>query len=241
MKNNKIKGIIFDYGGTLDSNGIHWAHIIWEAYGKVGIPVTEEQFREAYVYGERFLALHPVISPDFNFRDLMASKIKVEFDFLIEKEILKQSDLRQKQLLEIATICYEFAQKNIQESREIVEELSQRYPLVLVSNFYGNIETVLEDFGIRTFFNKIIESAVVKVRKPDPAIFMLGVKELELSPEEVIVIGDSYSKDIVPAKECGCQTIWIKGKGWEDKEEEKTSAADLIFPDFKTFKNFVTT
>lgn len=238
MKNSKIKGIIFDYGGTLDSNGVHWAHIIWEAYEKTRIPVTKEQFREAYVYGERFLAQHPIISADFNFKDLMESKIKVEFDFLIEKSVLKQSDLLQKQRLEIVTICYEFAKKTVQESKEILEELHQYYPLVLVSNFYGNIETVLNDFEIREFFCKIIESAVVKIRKPDPAIFMLGVKELGLTPEEVTVIGDSYSKDIIPAKECGCQTIWIKGKGW-DKEEEKTPAADFILSDFKTLKNAI--
>ena len=228
MKNNNIKGIIFDYGGTLDSNGVHWAHIIWEAYEKTGIPVTKEQFREAYVYGERFLAQHPVISADFNFKDLMKSKIKAEFDFLLEKGLLKQSDLLQKQLLEIATICYEFAKKTVSESKGMLEELHRHYPLALVSNFYGNMETVLDDFGIRQFFCKIIESAVVKIRKPDPAIFRLGVEELGLIPEEVVVIGDSYTKDIIPAKECGCQTIWIKGKGW-DKEEEKTPAADLIF------------
>ena len=28
----KIKGIIFDYGGTIDSNGMHWAEVIWRAY-----------------------------------------------------------------------------------------------------------------------------------------------------------------------------------------------------------------
>ena len=236
MKNNNIKGIIFDYGGTLDTNGVHWAHIIWDAYKKAGIPIAEEQFREAYVYGERFLALHPVISSDFNFHDLMEAKIKAEFDFLTEKGILQKNDLLQKQIAKIAGNCYEFAKKTVGESRKVIEELHEHYPLVLVSNFYGNIETVLNDFGIREFFCKIIESAVVKVRKPDPAIFMLGVKELGLAPEEVVVIGDSYSKDIVPAKECGCQTIWIKGRGWEEKEEEKTPAADFIFPDFRTFK-----
>jgi putative hydrolase of the HAD superfamily len=239
MKNNKIKGIIFDYGGTLDSNGTHWAHVIWDAYKKAGIPISEEQFREAYVYGERFLALNPVISPDFNFHDLMEAKIGVEFDFLAEKGILQKNDLFQKQIAEIADNCYNFARKTVSDSRKVIEELHKQYPLILVSNFYGNIETVLEDFGIRTFFGKIIESAVVKVRKPDPAIFGLGVSELGLNPEEVVVIGDSYSKDIIPAKACGCQTIWIKGKGWERKEEVETSAADIILPDFKAFETTI--
>ncbi len=238
MKNNSIKGIIFDYGGTLDSNGVHWAHIIWDAYRKAGIPVTEEQFLEAYVYGERFLAKHPVVSADFNFRDLMEAKIKAEFDFLTENGILPQNGQLQKQISEITGTCYEFAKKTVQESKEIIEALYPFYPLVLVSNFYGNIETVLRDFGIREFFCKIIESAVVNVRKPDPAIFMLGVKALKLNPEEVIVIGDSYTKDIVPAKKCGCLTVWIKGKGWE-KEEETGSDADFILSGFKSVKNIL--
>jgi putative hydrolase of the HAD superfamily len=163
----------------------------------------------------------------------MEAKIKVEFDFLVEKDILQKNDLFRKQIAEIADNCYNFARKTVSDSRKVIEELHKQYPLILVSNFYGNVETVLEDFGIRQFFGKIIESAVVKVRKPDPAIFELGVSELGLNPEEVVVIGDSYSKDIIPAKTCGCQTIWIKGKGWERKEEVETSAADIILPDFK--------
>ena len=32
LTTDKIKGIIFDYGGTIDSNGLHWAEVIWKAY-----------------------------------------------------------------------------------------------------------------------------------------------------------------------------------------------------------------
>ena len=88
-----------------------------------------------------------------------------------------------------------------------------------MSNFYGNIETVLEDFGVRRFFDAIIESAVLGIRKPDPRIFEHGVKALGLLPEQTLVIGDSYRKDIVPAESLGCQAIWLKGKGWTEEED----------------------
>ena len=26
----KITGIIFDYGGTIDSRGVHWSEVIWD-------------------------------------------------------------------------------------------------------------------------------------------------------------------------------------------------------------------
>ena len=46
----------------------------------------------------------------------------------------------------------------LQVTRPVVEELSKKYKLVLVSNFYGNIQTILKDFGLLDFFDEIIES-----------------------------------------------------------------------------------
>ena len=66
--------------------------------------------------------------------------------------------------------------------------------MVLVSNFYGNVQAVLADFNLLQYFESIIESAVVGVRKPDPQIFRLGVDALGMKPEEVLVVGDSYKK-----------------------------------------------
>ena len=103
----------------------------------------------------------------------------------------------------------------------MLERLAGRYPLVLVSNFYGNVEAVLEGYGIRGFFGDIIESAVVGVRKPDPEIYRMGVRALGMDARHVLVVGDSYTKDIVPATAAGCRAVWIKGKGWTTAEDEQ--------------------
>ena len=63
MSSIKIKGIIFDYGGTIDTNGIHWGEFIWEQYKEAGIGIARNTYREAYVHGERYLAKNPVIAP----------------------------------------------------------------------------------------------------------------------------------------------------------------------------------
>ena len=99
--------------------------------------------------------------------------------------------------------------------------------MVLVSNFYGNVEAVLSDFDLRRYFQAIIESAVVGVRKPDPRIFQLGVDALGLKPSQVLVIGDSLRKDILPARSIGCRTAWIKGKGWTADEDAATDPAEI--------------
>lgn len=216
-----IKGIIFDYGGTIDTNGKHWAEVLWQNYLEFNIPVTKEEFKEAYVYGERTLALTPLIKPEHNFQDVLFIKIGLQLHYLLEKSKLKNDDelIRSWQTL-MARSCYDFVRKVLNNSRNVLRKLFVQHRLVLVSNFYGNIETVLNDFGLLCFFKEIIESSVVGVRKPDPAIFELGIKALGYKPEEIAVVGDSFSKDMLPAKKAGCKVVWLKGEGWEEKVDE---------------------
>lgn len=197
---------IFDYGGTLDTGGQHWGKVIWHAYERQHVPVSEAEFREAYVHAERTLGKNPIIKPDFTFKRTLEEKIRIELDFLGKPEYQQAvvDDLYTK-------TCEETAR-----SRKVLLELKEHYRMVLVSNFYGNIATVLKEFGLDGIFEDIIESAVVGVRKPDPKIFTLGVEVLNLSPREVVVVGDSMDKDIIPARQAGCRTIWFKGEGWTD-------------------------
>jgi putative hydrolase of the HAD superfamily len=106
--------------------------------------------------------------------------------------------------------------------------LKEKYPMVLVSNFYGNIATVLNEFALDGIFLQIIESAVVGVRKPDPRIFTLGVEALGLPAAKVMVVGDSIDKDIIPATKAGCQTAWFKGEGWTDDPVDESVAGKVI-------------
>ena len=231
----KIKGIIFDYGGTIDSNGKHWAEVIWEAYEDNKIPVSKEQFREAYVYAERYLATHPVIQPDDNFGVLLRKKTDLQINFLREKGYLSDDEKNKEYSQLISAQCYNFAKQTVNAEKELLSALGEKFPMVLVSNFYGNVQAVLADFDLLKYFGEIIESAVVGVRKPDPAIFGLGVEKLALPAEEIVVIGDSYTKDIVPATKNGCKTIWLKGPGWEKDDEDAT--ADVVITDFIALKD----
>ncbi|MDR3339736.1 MAG: HAD family hydrolase [Candidatus Symbiothrix sp.] len=229
----KIKGIIFDYGATIDTNGMHWAEVLWDAYVKNGVPVDKSQFREAYVYAERYLALHPVIRPWFTFKDVLLSKTEIQLKWLVEQFFLPKDTDSLAYSLAISNQCYNFATVVLEKARPVLKKLASLYPLALVSNFYGNIETVLKDFDLSVYFTDIIESAAVGIRKPDPAIFALGAKVLKLNPEEIVVIGDSYKKDILPAASIGCQTIWLRGVGWESDNSPGESASAVI-DDFGT-------
>jgi putative hydrolase of the HAD superfamily len=214
-----IKGIIFDYGGTLDSRGVHWSEVLWQGYQAAGVPIDKETFRKAYVEGERALARERIILPQDNFHTLLRKKVALEISYLPEQP---DQCNRDKWVDQIAAFCDQAARTCINEARPMLEQLHERYPMMLVSNFYGNIDEVLRDYGIRHLFKGIIESAVVGVRKPNPTLFRLGVDALELEPSEVLVVGDSLRKDIEPAEQLGCQVLWLKGKGWTAEEDSQT-------------------
>ncbi len=221
-----MQALIFDYGGTLDTDGRHWAHVLWEGYCEAGMPVTNEQFREAYVYGERALAKAPIVQPEDTFRDVLQKKVRQQFAFLQAEHIWNDvPEVRAEKLNTVVDYCHDYALRHIAKAREVLAQLRPHYRMVLVSNFYGNIEAILRDFGLAPYFDAVIESAVVGVRKPDPEIYRLGVKATGCEAKEVTVIGDSYSKDIVPANAIGCRTIWLRGEGWSG--EDAGDSADI--------------
>ena len=271
MKVLDIKGIIFDYGGTLDTRGDHWSEVLWQGYEHFGIGVADDEevepgvsihkqaFRDAYVYGERALAVNPIVTPDFHFEDILREKLILELNFLAGKELLepgkddsekqaklgnpgKDSDTSSESLFlslsdsEIRQIAVDMARyinaktlALLKENKLVLEHLKQKgYPMVLVSNFYGNINQVLKDAGIDGYFEDVIESAVVGVRKPNPAIFALGVCALDLPASQVLVVGDTYGKDIIPAHKLGCHTLWIKGLQWEEKKVDESIPDGII-------------
>lgn len=215
-----VKGIIFDYGGTLDTGGRHWSWVIWEAWQQAGVACDLPTFREAYVWGERELARTLHILPHHNFLDLLVIKINIELQWLAEQGKFPADDVAPF-ADKIAGICEAEARKHVEEAAPLLKALSEKFPLVLVSNFYGNISTVLENYGVRQYFKSIVESAVVGVRKPDPQIFLLGVKDLGMEPADCLVVGDSYRKDIEPALKAGCRAVWLKGPGWSGEEDAR--------------------
>lgn len=271
MKVLDIKGIIFDYGGTLDTRGDHWSEVLWQGYEHFGIGVADDEevepgvsihkqaFRDAYVYGERALAVNPIVTPDFHFEDILREKLILELNFLAGKELLetgkddaekqaklgnfgKDSEASSESLFlslsdsEIHQIAADMARyinaktlALLNENKQVLEHLKQAgYPMVLVSNFYGNINQVLKDAEIDGYFKEVIESAVVGVRKPNPAIFALGVCALDLPASQVLVVGDTYGKDIIPAHKLGCHTLWIKGLQWEEKKVDESIPDGII-------------
>ena len=222
------KGLIFDYGGTIDTDGVHWSEVLWNGLVAAEIPVSKADFRGAYVYGERTLARQPLIRPEHTMLDVLRIKVDLEIQYLLQKDQGLMAGRPWSSAAKTMVFhCYDHVLHILESHREMLHTLSQRYPLALVSNFYGNMNAVLRDFHL-DFFHAVIESAVVGVRKPEPRIFQLGIEALGLRPEEVVVVGDSFDKDILPAHSLGCQTVWLRGQGWDEQKVDETIPTAII-------------
>ena len=216
IKSGYYEAVIFDYGGTLDSDGMHWGKRIWHAYQKCGVPVDEALFREAYVHAERTLATNPIILKDDDFTTTLRKKLFIEMDYISEHI---ENFNPYEWICDVLYTLIDDTKKSTDTTDEVMRYVFGNYvnndKTILVSNFYGNINAVLRQFGLEGYFSHVIESAVVGVRKPDPEIWRMGLRALGVTDaSKVLVIGDSYDKDIIPAHEIGCDTLWFMGEGW---------------------------
>lgn len=218
-KRRQPKAFLFDYGGTLDTRAIHWFYVLHKAYLDAGMPLDAETFRPAYVHGERELARRPVIGPNDTFPELLRKKVVIELDALLAAGLHLPDGYDAPEALAeaVAMHCDAFVRTNLREAGKVLRCLRERYRLLAVSNFYGNLRTVLADYGILDCFEDVIESACVGVRKPSPEIFRLAVSRAGLPAQDCVMVGDSIGKDIVPAHAVGCRCVWVKGPGWRSE------------------------
>ena len=59
---------------------------------------------------------------------------------------------------------------------------------------------VLEQYGIRDYFEDVTLSSVTGYRKPHPSIFQISLRQMQAKPEECAYVGDTISRDIIGAK-----------------------------------------
>ena len=92
-----------------------------------------------------------------------------------------------------------------------LEDLRDKgYMLGIIANQNPGTEERLKTWGLRHFFNVIVTSSEIGYAKPDKAIFGKALELAECNAGESIMIGDRLDNDIIPAKNIGMKTVWIK-------------------------------
>lgn len=228
------KAVIFDFGGTLDTNGIHWSVKFLETYRKFGLKFTAEEFDYAYVETDKELKC--ISGSIFNYRTLLLGQTQFHLNF-IKPEGYKKSELG-KLALSITNEIMTDVEICLAESKKIFQTLKKNYKIGLVSNFYGNLEKICDDIGFTEYLDVLIDSGTAGIEKPHPGIFSLALEKLGVNPGNTYVVGDSYERDIIPSKILGCNTIWLRKKSL--RESGSTGSADYIVSDLGDILRYLT-
>lgn len=99
--------------------------------------------------------------------------------------------------------------------RALLDRLAPRFKLGIVSNFdyTPTAHGILEREGIARFFRAVVISADVGWRKPEPVIFEVALSRLEVSPQEVLFVGDRADVDVLGANRAGLAAVWLNCDG----------------------------
>ena len=196
------RAILFDFGGTLDAAALTWKERFFGLYRAEGVVVPPERFDPLFYAADDALvgAIPATLSLEATVRRLVTG--------LGAALGLSDGGLADR----IATRFLDAATRAARDNVAALSELARRYPLGLVSNFYGNLATVCDDLGIRPLFRVIVDSEQVGWRKPDPRIFRHALDELGVKPADATFVGDSLARDMAGARGIGMAHIWLVGE-----------------------------
>ncbi len=215
-----IRALLLDFGATLDGTS-HWLDRFVEHYRHCGLDLHRDELDPAFSFATAEGYRRTAEMRRVGYRDLIATLASIQLNYLAERgaaplrAALASLDARELTRLARA-VADDFAAKSsraLTESREILARVADRTRLGVVSNFYGNLEVVLAEAGILPLVGAAVDSSAVGFFKPDPRIFALAVKRLEVEPQEAVMVGDSWEKDCLAALRAGLHALWLHPNG----------------------------
>lgn len=208
-----VRAILFDMGGTLDGDGRHWLDRFIALYAGAGLAFTREQIRAAFDDAEQRAAEDETIGT-------------APLDEMIERHVTWQIAFLERDVATRSAPAdglHHFHQTIVDGFVGPVREAAARnVPLLaglrdrglrlgVVSNGCGNVDVLCDDLGYSPYLSVVVDSRRVGLFKPDPAIFVHAAARLAVPAAQVLMVGDSFDRDVRPAKAAGLQAAWLEG------------------------------
>lgn len=100
------------------------------------------------------------------------------------------------------------------EAVPVLNALRGKYRMAIISNGFAEThELKIARLELERFFERIVLAAELEMAKPDPAVFIHAMDLLEVTPDESIMVGDRYDRDVIGAHDAGMRAIWIRCRG----------------------------
>ena len=102
-------------------------------------------------------------------------------------------------------------ESRIDGALELVADLHKRgLKLAIVSNSTRDEQTrKLATHGLAPYFDTLVLAGDHGILKPDPRLFAIALQELNVSADEAVMVGDSWSADVVGARAAGIRVVWF--------------------------------
>ena len=205
-----IETLLFDFGGTLDADGVAWKERFHTLYRAEGLGIAADAFAPIF-----FAADDPLVGSLSSTAGLSETVTALATN--LEAELTRRGAgtedtgavNEQNRGQRVASRFLFEASAAFTRNRPILEALKARYRLGIVSNFYGNLEAVCRSAAIAPLFGVMVDSQCVGAEKPDPAIFHVALETLHATPETTVFVGDSLRRDREGARRMGMRFIWI--------------------------------
>lgn len=187
-----IKGIIFDLDGVLVS--------------------TDEMHYQAWKRLAQELGITGFTRED-NRRQRGISRM-ASLEVVLEKADRKYSDEEKAELAERKNNYYLELLEQMDESavlenvKDVLKKLKEMDLLLAVGSASKNAPIILEKTGLTSYLDQVSCGLDTTKSKPDPEVFLVAARKLELLPEECLVVEDSAA-GIEAAKAGGMKSLGV--------------------------------
>lgn len=195
-----VYALLFDFGGTLDSDGIPWKERFFRLWTE-DERVSRERFDRAFYAADD--ALVGSVPADLSLDETVSRLARGIAEGLGTADASFPGRLAQR-------FCDE-SRQSLSASRAILGRLRRRYRLGVVSNFYGNLTSVCREAGLDRYLSAAVDSAAVGSYKPDSAIFRAALDRLDADAAGSVFVGDSLERDMAGARAVGMRHVLIAG------------------------------
>jgi putative hydrolase of the HAD superfamily len=212
-----LRAIFFDYGGTLDSSGRAWKEHFWPIYQRHGVEVDYDMFVQAFYRSDDSLVKEG--RPDLTLSRIVHEQVRR----VLEHIAINNAGLAEK----IAGDFYRSSMDSINAAMPVLRLLHETFRLGIISNNYGNLEAICRETGLASVMDVMVDSRVIGAEKPDRTIFLSALDALDLRPEQAMMVGDSFPRDIEGALSLGMKAAWLVPEGKKEAAPGKRLSPDM--------------
>jgi putative hydrolase of the HAD superfamily len=230
---NKIKAVFFDLGYTLIYFDGDFSRLVEESYAVLARKLIDagyvldvnsfvtrfnEKMQGYYRQRELDLIERPV--------DQILKEILTEFKINTIPAAIYRAAMNE---------MYLSTEKHWQLEKETHTALQQLrdadYKLGLITNASDawDVNNLIDNHGLRKYFDSVLISAEEGIRKPDTRIFAKAAHQLGVDLAQSVMVGDTLNADILGAHACGIKAVWVKRR--KDALDTSALSNKALIPD----------